>query len=516
MASSSEGAFASTSKGQSQIQPTDTVTDKLGSGDLVGEILRSSGSSSAKVTKISSGSNKSAAKSDKKANGGGHGQHGHSTRERDVIHIDNKNSSPIGTETAMLRTMHREMLTMQQASMASMQKSFADSCATMAKSLAETFAMQLGAKAKPSKDPDVHNQSSQLPLRHNNKDGGDSGCQTAANKKRRVSDTQSNTKTGKRQKLHEVSDDEGELPGSESDHDVNDNDSEADIEAFMVENREGDDLQPQGQVQDASPDRSDGDDDLDFIARDVEAQFELEEETGPDLNSSVMNMVQKLVQKTVPDSAMKAKLDKVKRPGNCDFLTTPKLNPEIWAVLKSGVRSKEIRAQKLQTKTVKAVTMLAETVNNITVNSLGKKAKPVDAKILVKGLFGVIGVLGSTFQDASQLRKEEIKPVLPPKFKPLCNAQVPVTSKLFGDDLAKAVKDLNETSRLSQNLTNKNPPKGKSKYSLGKGKAFLGYRRPGHLWNSGHANNHYQTQRYHNSHNNNHFHKKKQEAKSGK
>ena len=40
------------------------------------------------------------------------------------------------------------------------------------------------------------------------------------------------------------------------------------------------------------------------------------------------------------------------------------------------------------------------------------------------------------------------------KFKSLCSAKKPVDPKfLFGDDLAKAVKDLDETNKVTQRIT---------------------------------------------------------------
>ena len=88
-------------------------------------------------------------------------------------------------------------------------------------------------------------------------------------------------------------------------------------------------------------------------------QFELGDETLPDLNASVAKMALKLLQKTVSETAVKSKMDKIKRPGNCDMLTTPMLNSEIWGVLRSGVRSKEVHVQIIPTKPVKAITLLA-------------------------------------------------------------------------------------------------------------------------------------------------------------
>ena len=293
----------------------------------------------------------------------------------------------------------------------------------------------------------------------------------------------------KRPRKDDVSDEEGQA--SESDAD-----SDADMNAFMAENG----------VEAAQVDSTecDSDDDLDSITQDVEAEFEVRDETGLDLNASVVKMVQKLVQTTVPEDTMKTKLEKIKKPGNCEFLAAPKLNKEVARVVMRQVNWRDVKAKKLQINTVKAITLLAETVHNVREKSLGKNAQPVEAKTLIKDLFGVIGLLGSAFLDANQLRKDMIRPELPVKYKPLCSSQQEVTEKLFGDDLAKAMKDMNQTSCLSRDLTRKSPYKGQSRAG-GKGKAFSGHSHwQGRQWNPNHS---YKYQKY-----NRPSHQRKQEG----
>ena len=81
------------------------------------------------------------------------------------------------------------------------------------------------------------------------------------------------------------------------------------------------------------------------------------------LSDAVTKMVLKPIQKTVHEDTMKAKLDKIRRPGNCEGLVIPKLNTEIWHLLTSAARVQEVRAEKVQHKTTKAVTKLAQFVN---------------------------------------------------------------------------------------------------------------------------------------------------------
>jgi hypothetical protein len=85
----------------------------------------------------------------------------------------------------------------------------------------------------------------------------------------------------------------------------------------------------------------------------------------------------------------------------------------------------------------------------------------------------VVTFVGQAQQDLNQRRREGIKPDVNPEYRQLCSSQAPVTTLLFGDDLAKTVKDQNETNKMTGKFTSS--VKDRSKFA-NKGKAFLGQR----------------------------------------
>lgn len=64
--------------------------------------------------------------------------------------------------------------------------------------------------------------------------------------------------------------------------------------------------------------------------------------------------------------------------------------------------------------------------------------------------------MGHAVGALSRIRREQIKPALKPEFYSLCNktneAAASTTKWLFGDDLAKQVRDAKETNTISQSL----------------------------------------------------------------
>ena len=57
--------------------------------------------------------------------------------------------------------------------------------------------------------------------------------------------------------------------------------------------------------------------------------------------------------------------------------------------------------------------------------------------------------LAAAVFEMNMLRRELIKPGLPEKFLPLCKISIPVTENLFGDELSKSIKDIDEMNKIT-------------------------------------------------------------------
>ncbi|XP_045180904.2 uncharacterized protein LOC123540161 [Mercenaria mercenaria] len=78
-----------------------------------------------------------------------------------------------------------------------------------------------------------------------------------------------------------------------------------------------------------------------------------------------------------------------------------------------------------------------------------KKSKTMTKE--VKGLFSdVITGLGQVQYSISLRRRYHIRPYLKKKYSPLCNMTMPITTKLFGDDISKEVKSCDNISFLGK------------------------------------------------------------------
>ena len=140
--SASRSGASSSSSGQDTAR-TDKDIVRYGSGDLVGNILRAT--SAARPMKSSSGIKLALDKHEKRSHVASACVHAASENINKGQGAGDEDTLPRGVaESALLQSMHKEMVTMQQISFINMQEALTASCANMTKSMTETLAKQFG------------------------------------------------------------------------------------------------------------------------------------------------------------------------------------------------------------------------------------------------------------------------------------------------------------------------------------------------------------------------------------
>ena len=91
-----------------------------------------------------------------------------------------------------------------------------------------------------------------------------------------------------------------------------------------------------------------------------------------------------------------------------------------------------------------------------------KQALNCDHEALLRIAVNLIAMFGHLNADVMTMRQESIKPALRPEFQKICHASIlPNSEFLFGDDLAKLVRDSKETNHIA-NTSTKAPRNGTS------------------------------------------------------
>ena len=193
--------------------------------------------------------------------------------------------------------------------------------------------------------------------------------------------------------------------------------------------------------------------DVDDLLGDYSQALHLDDKVGDEMQTPLANLLTNMLSKKLDEAALNKKADLYPRPANVPEIVTPAINTEIWGQLQQQTRSRDIKFQKAQGSNVKGLSALARLANTLLEAKNKKTSVPVP-DCLKLGL-DAFALFSNGNQEMNHRRKESIKPDLNIKFKALAKNN-PVTDKLFGDDLSQQVKDINETAKMSKDMSRAN------------------------------------------------------------
>ena len=197
---------------------------------------------------------------------------------------------------------------------------------------------------------------------------------------------------------------------------------------------------------------------------DIESILDSSEATGENLQPKLAEIANKRWGRKMAPDKLKELISKHLTPANCTEMIIPRVNPEIWAQMKAHKRRTDLRITNIQQSLQKASVAILQSGDSIlkTPSGLADSVK----KELVTHNIDAVALLGHAANELSLLRREQIKPTLKPEYYPICNTDIPNSQLLFGDDLAKRVRDAQDTSKLANKLssTAKTQPRTGSRY----------------------------------------------------
>ncbi|XP_046576005.1 uncharacterized protein LOC124284012 [Haliotis rubra] len=200
-------------------------------------------------------------------------------------------------------------------------------------------------------------------------------------------------------------------------------------------------------------DDSDDDDDEDFakgLLTDLQAFVSANEETSGKIRPFLAESINQGLQKMANQKKLKEVADRYKRPENCDFLLTPRVNQDIWLQAKPYTKNRDTKWQGIQNEVVKAMMPMIQVTNDLMVAAIDKGQ--VNVRELLKKSSDSIKLMTASISIMNQRRRENFRPDLTGAYKRLCSAQLPTTNWLFGDDLSKHIKDISESSMIGQKI----------------------------------------------------------------
>ena len=126
-------------------------------------------------------------------------------------------------------------------------------------------------------------------------------------------------------------------------------------------------------------------------------------------------------------------------------MVVPRVNGEIWSQLNTNRRTSDLRLNNMQKNLLRATYAVLSMCDKALVLNIPKDEQK---QIMADGV-DTIGLLSHVFSDLTGLRKEQMKPALKPEFHSLCTKEMEEPHcLLFGDDLAKQIRDAKEATRI--------------------------------------------------------------------
>ena len=147
---------------------------------------------------------------------------------------------------------------------------------------------------------------------------------------------------------------------------------------------------------------------------------------------------------------MKERVDKYPPPENCNFLCTTTINEEVWDLVPRRSRTVDLAFQKVQELLVQGLSSLSILGDQL-VKDL-QTGKPTNVRQVLDQVMDSIALVANANYKLNMKRRELIKPDLNPPFTRLCKEDIKPSSKLFGDELSKHLKDLAEAKKAGRQM----------------------------------------------------------------
>ena len=188
-----------------------------------------------------------------------------------------------------------------------------------------------------------------------------------------------------------------------------------------------------------------------------------EDQRSPPIAQQLADILIGILSRKLGEDKLKEKMDLYPTPENLLQLITPKVNPEVWTKLKPETRSRDIRVQKVQLRLVRGLTALTQLAEKLL--AAQKDKQNIDIHECLTLTLNGFAIIANGNIELSHRRRELIRPDLNTSYRELCSTNTPITDYLFGDELARVVKDIGETNRVATRVSGQGQYRGNSRFN---------------------------------------------------
>ena len=186
----------------------------------------------------------------------------------------------------------------------------------------------------------------------------------------------------------------------------------------------------------------------DELLKELVTSLQEEDTKGPKVQQQLADIATKRWGHKLNPEKMTSILGKHPQPENCEDMVIKRVNPEIWAPLNAAKRKADLRLANMQQALQKATFSIVTSCDKL----LAVKSK-IETKEMITESVDAIALVGHVVSEISSIRREQLRPSIKSEYQTICSNDVPQSSKLlFGDDLAKQIRDAKETSRIGKTV----------------------------------------------------------------
>ena len=186
----------------------------------------------------------------------------------------------------------------------------------------------------------------------------------------------------------------------------------------------------------------------DELLKELVASLQEEDRKGPKVQQQLVDIAIKRWGNKLNSDKMTSILGKHPQLENCEDMSIARVNPEIWVPLNATMRKADLRLANMQQALKKATFAIVTTCDKL----LAVKSQ-IETKEMVTDSIYAITLVGHVVSEISSIRCEQLRPSLTQEFQTICfNSVSPSSKLLFGDDLAKQIRDAKEMSRIGQTV----------------------------------------------------------------
>ena len=176
---------------------------------------------------------------------------------------------------------------------------------------------------------------------------------------------------------------------------------------------------------------------LDYLAGNVNKKEVVGEKIDDQLATVVTDLLQMGMNKEIREKMM----EEIHKPENCKRLDVVLVNTGIFNNVNRETKSEDLSLQHIQKPLTKGLTQLVYLMNNLIKAEKYESETPSRQDIL-SFLSKSFSLLAESSHEIDLRRRKNFKSELKEEYKPLCADSNPVTELLFGSDLGKDAKEL--------------------------------------------------------------------------